>query len=90
MSDTLEALIAASETATWERHALSLPVSYRSRYVRQAHRDGFAAGLKFAQMALSLPIEPTEPSCCDAPGGLERCGDCPLDRATMPTEPAEE
>jgi hypothetical protein len=37
--------------------------------------------------ARAVRYESTEQyPCCDVPGGPERCGDCPLDRAHEPTD----
>lgn len=52
-AEKTEALLAASETAAWARFEQKLPVSYRSRYTRHAHRVGFDAGLEFARIALA-------------------------------------
>lgn len=51
-SGNMDDLLAASEVASWERLVDTYPVSYRGRYVRQAHRAGFDAGLAFARIAL--------------------------------------
>lgn len=68
--DLTEKIIAASEPAAWARLEPHYPASYRSTYVRRAHRLGFEAGIEFARIALqaSVPIgvpQPTEQESSD-------------------------
>lgn len=50
MSD-IEKILDASQAPAWNRHRHTWPISYRSKYTREAFEAGFKAGLEFARIA---------------------------------------